>query len=84
MLIHLHGYFEGDFLGLVCIGVGDTKIGDVATQLSEWVLELRVAPIPGATGLEISNENGDLLDPEATLDECGLTAGDLFRVKQVA
>lgn len=84
MFIHLHGYFEGDFLGLVCIGMGDTLVGDVATQLSEWVLDLRVAPIPGATGLEVRNEGGDVLDLNATLDEAGLGSGDIFRVKQVA
>jgi hypothetical protein len=84
MIIHLHGYFEGDFLGLLCIGVGDTKVGDVATQLSEWVLELRVAPLPGATGLEARNEAGELLDLEATLDEAALRAGDILHVKQVA
>lgn len=84
MIIHLHGYFEGDFLGLLCIGVGDTKVGDVATQLSEWVLELRVAPIPGSSGLEARNEVGDLLDLEATLDEAGLRPGDILRVKQLA
>ena len=84
MFIHLHGYFEGDFLGLVCIGMGDTKVGDVAAQLSEWVLDLRVAPLPGATGLEARNETGELLDLNATLDEAGLGAGDILRVKQVA
>lgn len=84
MIIHLHGYFEGDFLGLLCIGVGDTTVGEVATQLGEWVLDLRVVPLPGATGLEARNEAGDLLDLDWTLDRAGLTAGDILRVKQVA
>ena len=84
MFLHLHGYFEGDFLGLLMIGMSDTKVGDVATQLSDWVLDLRVAPLPGATGLEVRNEAGELLDLSSTLEEAGLTAGDIFRVKQVA
>jgi hypothetical protein len=83
MNIHLHGYFDGDFLGLLMIGVGDTKVGDVATQLGDWVLELRVAPT-GSGALEARNEAGDLLDLHATLDEAGLRAGDILRVKQLA
>jgi hypothetical protein len=83
MIIHLHGYFEGDFLGLLMIGVGDTKVGDVANQLSDWVLDLRVARI-GEGALEARNEAGDLLDLDATLDAAGLVAGDLIRVKQLA
>jgi hypothetical protein len=83
MIIHLHGYFEGDFLGLLMIGVGDTKVGDVANQLSDWVLDLRVARV-GEGALEARNEAGDLLDLDATLDAAGLVAGDLIRVKQLA
>lgn len=83
MIIHLHGYFEGDFLGLLMIGVGDTKVGEVASQLAGWVLDLRVAPTE-LTSFEVRNEAGDLLDPQATLDEARLTAGDIIHVKQAA
>ncbi|MCW2762350.1 MAG: hypothetical protein JWR85_2551 [Marmoricola sp.] len=83
MIIHLHGYFEGDFLGLLMIGVGDTKVGEVASQLAGWVVDLRVAPTGGST-YEVRNEAGTLLDLDATLDEAGLVAGDIIRVKQAA
>jgi len=83
VIIHLHGYFENDFLGLLLIGVGDTKVGEVASQLADWVLDLRVSPT-GSSGLEVRNEAGTLLDLNATLDEAGLTAGDIVRVKQAA
>lgn len=83
MIIHLHGYYEGDFLGLLMIGVGDTKVGDIASQLAGWVQHLRVAPT-GLPSWEVRNEAGALLALDLTLDEAGLVAGDLIRVKEAA
>lgn len=83
MIIHLHGYYEGDFLGLLIIGVGDTKVGEVASQLAGWVVDLRVAPT-GLPSWEVKNEAGTVLDLDATLDEAGLTAGDIIWVKEAA
>jgi hypothetical protein len=83
MIIHLHGYYEGDFLGLLLIGVGDTKVGEVASQLADWVVKLRVAPT-GLPSWEVRNETGAVLDLTATLDEAGLRAGDIIWVKEAA
>ena len=65
------------------IGVGDTKVGAVASELAGWVLDLRVTP-NGGTTFEVRNEANELLSLEATLDEAGLVAGDIIRVKQAA
>lgn len=74
MIIPLHGYFDGDFLGLVVVADTGQSVSDLADQFSEWVLDLRVE----STGEPVSvhNEAGDLLDPASTLEEAGLSAGD--------
>jgi hypothetical protein len=82
MILRLYGYFEGDFLGLVIIAVGEQTVGDLAEQLSGWVLDIRM--VRTGTALEVLNEAGDLLDLEATIDEAGLTSGDIFTVRQAA
>ena len=82
MIIPLCGYFEGDFLGLAIVALADQKVGDLAEQLSNWVLDLRVERLGG--GLIVLNEHGEKLDLGLTVAEAGLTAGDVFYVQQVA
>jgi hypothetical protein len=82
VIIPLYGYFEGDFLGLAIVALADQKVGDLAEQLSNWVLDLRVERLAGR--LIVLNEHGEKLDLDSTVAEAGLAAGDLFFVQQVA
>jgi len=82
VVIALYGFFENDFLGLVIVAMTDQKVGDLAEQLSGWVLDLRIERT--GSSLEVLNEHGELLDLDATVEEAGLTAGDIFTVRQAA
>jgi hypothetical protein len=82
VVIALYGFFDKDFLGLVIVAMTDQKVGDLAEQLSGWVLDLRIERT--GTSLEVLNEQGQLLDLDATVEEAGLTAGDIFTVRQAA
>jgi hypothetical protein len=81
-MIPLHGYFEGDFLGLAIVALPDQKVGELAEQLSGWVLDLRVARLGGH--LIVLNEHGAKVDLDATVAEAGFGPGDVFYVQQVA
>jgi hypothetical protein len=82
MLMPLYGFFEGDFLGLVMIAMPDTLISDIGSQLPGWSLGLRIRPYDGP--FDVFNEAGEKLDWNATVEEAGLSYGDIFHVREAA
>ena len=77
MRVYLFGFASDDFLGRVILTPDHRTVAQLAGQLVAWSL----APERSAS-LLVRNEAGDILDPDATITQAGLTNGDIFRVEQ--
>ena len=78
MLVHLYGFLQDDFVGRVIIVDDSQPVGTLATQLQAWGPDLY--PTRSIHDAGVTNEQGALLDPSATILDSGLTRGALFRV----
>lgn len=78
MLINLYGFLEDDFVGRVIIVDGKRTVSNLATQLLGWGSDLYPSTVHDP---QITNEQGAVLDPGATILESGLTSGALFRLR---
>jgi hypothetical protein len=73
--VYLFGYLTDDFFGRVLVVPPDHTVGQLARQLIAW------GPTPGRVGrFSVTNEIGAALDPVMTIDQAGLSNGDLFTV----
>lgn len=79
MLVPLFGFLEDDYLGRVVIAPSGQTVAQLALQLRAWA----DGP-PPAGAWEVTDEAGGVLDPASTLEQAGLTAGDLFRVRPLS
>jgi hypothetical protein len=75
MRVYLFGFASDDFLGRVIVTPDGHSVAQLAEQLVAWGL----APERGGS-LTVRNEDGDILDPAATIAQAGLGNGDIFRV----
>jgi hypothetical protein len=73
--VFLFGYLEDDFLGRVVSAPPDQTIGRLAEQLIAWGW----AP-ERRRPCTVTNEAGEVLDPEASIAQAGLGNGDIVRV----
>ena len=74
--MYLFGYLADDFFGRVLVVPPDQTVGQLARQLIAW------GPTPERIGrFTVTNETGAVLDPVMTLDQAGLSNGDLFTVE---
>ena len=75
MLVYLFGYLADDFFGRVLVVPPDRTVGQLARQLIAW------GPTPERVGqFSVTNESGAALDPAMTIDQAGLSNGDIFTV----
>jgi hypothetical protein len=76
MRIYLFGYAQEEFFGRVVVAPAEQTIGELAAQLGAWGSDR------GTThdGRTVTNEAGEILDPELTIQEAGLGNGDIFAV----
>jgi hypothetical protein len=77
MRVYLFGFASDDFLGRVVLTPDDRTVAQLAGQLVAWGLASE-----RSASLTVRNEAGDILDPEATITQAGLTNGDIFRVER--
>jgi hypothetical protein len=77
MRMYLFGFASDDFLGRVVLTPDDRTVAQLAGQLVAWGLASE-----RSASLTVRNEAGDILDPEATITQAGLTNGDIFRVER--
>jgi len=74
-VVHLFGFMSDDFLGRVVFTPSDQTIGRLAEQLVSWGWH------PEVRGrYRVTNEAGNVLDPQLTIAQAGLSSGDLFTV----
>jgi hypothetical protein len=73
--VFLFGYLEDDFLGRVIAAPIDQPVGRIAEQLVAWGW----APEPRSS-CTITNEAGEILDPQVSIAEAGLGMCDIVRV----
>lgn len=78
-LVPLHGFLEGDTLGILVLAHEDMTLGEVAGRLAS-AASVRVAPVPAAE-LRIEHE-GRILDPALTVAGAGLAALDRIDVRR--
>lgn len=78
MLISLYGFLEGDFLGRAIVSDTAQTVGALSNQLQAWAQDVWTAR-EGV--LDVTDEQGVVLDPLVTLAEAGLSDGDMFRVQ---
>ena len=73
--MYLFGYLADDFFGRVLVVPSDHTIAQLARQLIAW------GPTPERVGrFSVTNESGAALDPVMTIDQAGLSNGDIFTV----
>ena len=78
MLVHLYGFLQDDFVGRLIIVDDGQPVGTLSTQLQAWGPDLY--PAASIRDAKITNEQGTLLNPSATILDSGLTPGALFHV----
>jgi hypothetical protein len=75
VLVYLFGYLADDFFGRVLVVPPDHTVAQLARQLIAW------GPTPERVGrFSVTNESGAALDPVMTIDQAGLSNGDIFTV----
>jgi hypothetical protein len=79
-MVHLYGFLEDDILGRVIVAPSTQTIDGLGRQLCAWVWPWGTAA--GPVELVVDNESGDRLDTAATVEEAGLSGGDIFRVRR--
>ena len=73
--MYLFGYLADDFFGRVLVVPSDHTVAQLARQLIAW------GPTPERVGrFSVTNESGAALDPVMTIDQAGLSNGDIFTV----
>jgi hypothetical protein len=76
-LIPLHGFVQGDALGLLVLARGGQTIGELAQALQE-AASVRVRPRPSVVVVH----GGRVLDPGATVAELEMKPLDRFDVRE--
>jgi hypothetical protein len=79
MLVPLYGFVAGDTLGILVLAHDDETIASVAAQL-QHAASVRVAPRARVRVLA----RGAVLDPRATVADCGLGALERIDLEEIA
>ena len=77
MRVYLFGYASDDFVGRVIVTPNERTVAELGCQLVAWGLA------PERQGaITVRNEGGDILEPDDTIAEAGLSNGDIFTVER--
>ena len=77
MRVYLFGYASDDFVGRVIVTPNERTVAELGSQLVAWGLE------PERQGaITVRNEGGDILEPDDTIAQAGLSNGDIFKVER--
>jgi hypothetical protein len=75
--VYLFGYASDDFVGRVIVTPNERPVAELGCQLVAWGLA------PERQGaITVRNEGGDILEPDDTIAEAGLSNGDIFTVER--
>jgi hypothetical protein len=75
--VYLFGYASDDFVGRVIVTPNERTVAELGCQLVAWGLA------PERQGaITVRNEGGDILEPDDTIAEAGLSNGDIFTVER--
>jgi hypothetical protein len=77
-LINLFGFLDGDFVGRMVVADTEQTVQGLADQLHAWASRPRSPALAMPT---VTDASGVALDPTSTLAAAGLSAGDLFHVR---
>ena len=77
MRVYLFGYASDDFVGRVIVTPNERTVAELGCQLVAWGLD------PERQGaITVRNEGGDILEPDDTIAQAGLSNGDIFTVER--
>ena len=77
MRVYLFGYASDDFVGRVIVTPNERTVAELGCQLVAWGLD------PERQGaITVRNEGGDILKPDDTIAQAGLSNGDIFTVER--
>jgi hypothetical protein len=79
VIVYLFGFLDDDFFGRVLVTPTTRTIAQLADQLLAW------GPTPDRPArVRVTNEAGNVLDPEQSIAAAALGNGDIFTVSGLA